>query len=604
MTFKRITELDFDLIKSNLIEHLKSQDFWKDYDLEASGINVLIGLLAYDTHYKAFYGNMGIKESFLDSASSRDSVVSLAKELGYVPRSISASKAVCDVIVSPSDNLTVLPNTLILEKGTVFRGLNENNSFDFTTIQSYSSVKDADGNHRFNDVEIYQGFFVFYDFIINENDVHQKLILPNKNIDVDKIEVYVQEGTDDINLTRYSLNENILSIDSQSRVFFKEEYSDGKFRIYFGDGILGKKVEHGKLVRVLLFQTEGKDGNGITDFKISSSKNDIFINQTVTVIPKGPSSGGDDPESIDSIKFHAPKNFISRKRAVSLSDWKEIISTSFPEVKSVQIWGGEDEEIPFENYGKVFISINPKDNQVITDSRKREILQILKEDFRVGTSIPVIIDPSLTFLNLDVTVELNPIQSLIDSETIKTSIEELIIDYSRNEMEQFHGDFNYSNLSSRIDDFHESIISNLINVTMENRLIVKLNKEFHYSTSYRNAIVPGSVTSNQITVGNVNVRLFDDENGTLGLRRVGTVDNNEFVFKSNVGFVDYDLGKLTFNPLRIQRADPITFDWRIQASPQRFNIKTKLNKILKIDKDNLNIVIEITRKNSVSRNFK
>ena len=374
MSQSRITELDFDSIKENLKTFLKSQDEFDSYNFEGSGLNVLMNLLAYNTHYNAYLANMVHNEAFLDSAVKRSSVVSRAKMLSYLPRSIKSAKAYVDIIAS---NPPGLPTYLTLDKYTQFSGDVNGTTFSFINLNPIT-ITPINGVYAFRNVELVEGYSYVNTFTSVNPGPQEKFEIPNVNIDTDTLRVTVQNSTSDSTTVVYTLAEDITTVGSTSTVYYLEENYKGKYEIFFGDGILGNKLSAGNIIRVEYVITNGPAAN------IASNINQTFTLNTpatqlgvVSVTTLQNSIGGAEAETIENIKFNAPRNFISQGRAVTAEDYNSILRTIGGNIESVATWGGEESTPP--QYGKVFISLKPYTGYQITNTQKevikREILR-------------------------------------------------------------------------------------------------------------------------------------------------------------------------------------------------------------------------------------
>lgn len=607
----RISDLGFDSIKENLKEFYKTQDHWKDYDFEASGLNLLLDQLAYTTHYNTFYANMLSAEMFLDSAETRSSVVSHAKSLSYTPKSITASKMSVDITVEEGVG-GALPTSLTLPKGSKFNiksadGTNDSaKGLKFITDKAYTSTL-ANNKHVFEDVILYQGAYKSVDFIVNKDDIDQRFILPHDKIDMALIEVYVQEGTDDTKLEKYVFADNIIELNGESKIYFTEETEDARFRLVFGNGVLGKELKDGKIIRVVYFETQGAIANGVSKLEFIRETNNVanssLSNASVSISINTKSYNGSDAETVDSIKFRAPKNFLTRDRAVTADDWKFIILDKFHDIKSVKVWGGEDEDIAFGHYGKVYLSVNAEENAILTKNRKKDIVEYLKNNHRILGITPEIIDPEIIWLILDVKVTVSSTEVFVDPDTLKNKIQSNVDLYSSQNMLQFDHDFEHSRVTRMIDETDNGILNNLLNVEIEHRLRPFIGKESAYKVLFRNPIKKQSIISNRITWQNQIVQFEDDGNGKIHLFKIN--DDIKTIVLKNAGTVNYDNGEININPVYIQKADSNTFDLRIRATPVNLNVYARRNKILKIDSDifKVDIVSDNTTNRKTSKGF-
>ena len=363
-----ISELDFDGIKGNLKTFLSQQNEFTDYDFEGSGMSVLLDVLAYNTHYLGYNANMLANEMFMDSADLRSSVVSLAKQVGYTPTSSIAAKAIIDVVVNNASGAS-----LTMSRGTKFT----------TTVdgQSYSFVNNADvsitpvsGVYTFSSLSITEGSYLNYKYTASTSDIDQRFIIPNDNVDTTSLTVKVQESSSDSTTSTYTLANGITGLDNTSKVYFLQEVENGRFEVYFGDGALGTAIADGNIV-IFDYVTCNRDApNGASTFTLSGTIGG-FSSVTITTINNA--NGGSDPESITSVKYNAPRDYTSQDRAVTADDYKVLVKSLYANAQAVQVYGGEDAEVP--SYGKVYISIKAKSGSSLTETTKASIVQSLKK---------------------------------------------------------------------------------------------------------------------------------------------------------------------------------------------------------------------------------
>ena len=424
-----IQSLEFDEIKANLKDFLRGQDQFKDYDFEGSALSVIIDLLAYNTHYQAFYANMASNESFIDSAVMRPSVVSLAKHLGYIPRSKKASQLVTDIFMDSSSVTTpsVIAGKQFIERGTIFRGKDLNGStVNFVTLDTYKAVRRS-GRNVVQDVTLYQGYLKQISFVANTGETNNLFTIPDLNIDVDRIDVCVQRSQTDTtgSAQLWKRTTDINKLSSDTNVFFVQEGRDGLWEVYFGDGILGKIIENGNVITVRYLITNGIDGNGIgfddSIAKRSISSSDARISSVAVKIDKDgkiqSSFGGMDKESIESIKNYSPKNYQAQDRAVTADDYKAILGKEYSNrAESFLVWGGEENSPP--QYGKVFISIKPAVGNRLSFSEKNSIAKTILGERNIITITPEIVDPDMLYVNPSIVVYYDESKTTLNKEAI------------------------------------------------------------------------------------------------------------------------------------------------------------------------------------------
>ena len=485
MSNYRISELDFDSIKTNLKQFLTNYRdkentlIFKDYDFDASSISILLDLLSYNTHYNAYLANMVANEMFLDSAVKRESAVSIAKHLGYTPLSYRSARATVGFEVqNPVNN----PATLTLPRFSPFSTTIDDKIYTFVNLDAVT-IKPEDGIYTFSNVEIVEGEPLVYSYRVDVSGPGEKYIIPNKNIDTSTIRVTVQNSYTDLSSYSYTLAENLSSILPASKVFFLEENPSGFFEIFFGDNILGQKLKPGNIVIIEYLVSNGDSGNvsGNIDqqFSLGTAIGGVTLN--TSIIATVNSAGGDVPDSLDEIKFKAPRFLASFNRAVTAEDYKALIEANFPLVESVSVWGGE-ENIP-PKYGKVIISLKPYDGYTVSDTVKTNIKEKILANKKVMSILPEFIDPSYLYINLDTKVKFNTKNSKYTSSQIELLTRAKIEAYFKQELQKFNKNFIYSKLSKDIDSLDTSIIGNVSTIKLQKRIIPIIGAENGFTGS-------------------------------------------------------------------------------------------------------------------------
>jgi len=484
MPFTKFTNLDFDQIKTSIKDYLRANSTFTDFDFEGSNFSILIDTLAYNTYITAFNSNMTVNESFLDSASVRENVVSLARNIGYVPRSRTASTADVSFSVNTSANTP----TLTLQAGLVCVGSVDGSSYVFSSPTNISADV-VNGTATFSNVKIKEGTFLRKQFVV-DGSLDQKFVLNNSYIDTSTIIVYVK-GTSDSGLGRsYSLVENIFDIQPTSEIYLIQEVQDEKYQLLFGDGYFGKKLENGSIITVTYIITDGKDGNGADSFSFAgtlqdASGNTIIPTNTITVTTNQKSQNGDDIEGIDSIKYFAPRLYSSQYRAVTSRDYESIIKTKVykENTESVSVIGGEELDPP--QFGKVLISIKPKNGTYVSDFDKQQIQSKLKQ-YTVAGINPEIIDLKVLYVEIDSSIYYN--YSQVGSvEDLKTRIKNSLTTYSQStNLNTFGGRFKYSKVLQVIDNTDTSVTSNITKVRIRRDLKARINYPTQYEICFGN----------------------------------------------------------------------------------------------------------------------
>tara|TARA_Y100001938_G_scaffold151009_1_gene245055 strand:+ start:6984 stop:9041 length:2058 start_codon:yes stop_codon:yes gene_type:complete len=446
----RVTELDFDTIKNNLKSFLQQQDEFSDYDFDGSGMSVLLDILSYNTHYNAYYLNMVANEAFLDTALLRESAVSHAKTLGYTPHSKT----------SPTATITLTANVANLHAGTctVEEGYSflsdqiDGKSFNFVVLKDTTVTKTDRGEYIFTDLPINEGQLVTNQFTFIENsNPKQVFTLPDKDIDTTTIKVTVQDTSSNTSLKIYNKVDDTLNVDGTSEVFFLNENRDGNFEIYFGNNNVGRKLGDGSTVSVSYLVTNGTAANKANNFVQKSSLTDSNgEDTTITLTPISAASGGSDKESVDSIKFSAPNQFTTQNRLVTKKDYETTILREVPSIDSISVWGGE-ENVPVV-YGRVFVSLKPKDNFFVSESEKDRIIDnIIKPKAIIGIEVELV-DPDFTFILPTTNIIFDRKKTTLSDEAFKNAVRSSIISYNSTNLSKFNSKFSLSKLSKFIDD--------------------------------------------------------------------------------------------------------------------------------------------------------
>jgi len=486
MPFTKFTNLDFDQIKSSIKDYLRANSNFTDFDFEGSNFSILIDTLAYNTYITAFNSNMIVNESFLDSATVRENVVSLARNIGYVPRSRTAARAA--VAISIPTNTT--SGTLTLQAGTVCVGSTDNTSYIFCLPESVTTTVNnnlAVFGSRLNPINLYQGTFLSKTFEVN-GSLDQRFILENSFIDTSTIVVYVKSPSETGLGKEYFKVDNIINIKPTSETYLLQEVRDEKYELLFGDGIFGKKLENGSIITVTYIVTDGKEGNGPSSFSYSGSlrdsENNIVIpSSTPSITTISAAANGGDIESISSIKYFAPRLYAAQYRAVTVRDYESIIQQIYPNTESVSVVGGEELSPP--RYGKVVISIKPKNGDYVSDFDKQFILSKLKNYSLTGIS-QEIVDLKILYVEIDSSIYYNTTQ-VSNVQNLKTSVISALNTYASSvDLNKFGGRFKYSRILQVIDQVDTSITSNITKVKIRRNLKALLNQFAQYELCFGN----------------------------------------------------------------------------------------------------------------------
>ena len=550
-----ISQLNFDNIKANLKRYLSNQSQFKDYDFEGSGMAVLLDLLSYNTHYLSYHANIAANEMFIDTADIRESVVSLAKALGYTPNSPRAAEADINVVVNGATG-----STLTMNAGTQFTTTVDGVSYNFVTTSS-TTIAPTDGVYTFSNLKIKEGTYVTFNHTADTTDVDQKFLIQSVNADTSTLIVKVQNSDTDTTTHTYTKATSITELDSTSKVYFLQESEDGKFEVYFGDGVIGKAIEDGNIIILQYVVTNKTAANGASSFALSGNIGG-FSDVTITV--NSNAANGAEAETKESIKFNAPKSYAAQDRAVTVNDYKIKVQELYANTKSVSAWGGEDNATPF--YGRVYISINPKTGTNLTQATKDSLVTQLKK-FSVASVTPVIVDPETTSVLLTSTINYNESATANTSTAIKTLITTAITNYNDNTLNQFDGVLRYSKLLDIIDDAESSILSNITTLKLRKTFTPTLSTSTNYTVDFSNALYNPHTEHNKAAGGilsttgfkvanDTNVYFFDDD-GNGNIRRYYLIGSVRNYVDNTAGTINYSTGALAFNALTIASIENI-----------------------------------------------
>ena len=585
-----ISQLDFDGIKDNLKTFLSQQDEFTDYDFEGAGMNILLDVLAYNTHYLGYNANMLANEMYLDSADQRSSVVSLAKQVGYTPKSAVSSKATIDVVVNNASGAS-----LTMSRGTQFTTTVDGTNYSFVNNADVS-ISPVDGVYKFSNLDIYEGTYLNYKYTANTSDTDQRFIIPNDNVDTTTLTVKIQESASDSTTNTYTLAGGITGLDSTSQVYFLQEVEDGRYEVYFGDGVLGKAVADGNIVILDYITCNRAEPNGASTFTLSGTIGN-FSNVTITTLNNA--VNGDGPESIKSIKYNAPRDYTSQDRAVTAEDYKVLVKSLYANAQSVQVYGGEDAATP--DYGKVYISIKAKSGSNLTELTKTSLVQSLKS-YAVASVTPVIIDPETTFITLTTTFKYDSSLTTKDVSTLQTNVLTAVSNYNTDTLENFTGMFRYSEVLKTIDDADSSILSNITKVKMYKYITPTLNSALKYTLSYNNGFynphsghnssAGGIVSSTGFKINDdssTNEHFLDDD-GAGNIRVYYLSGTTRIYTNSTYGTVNYTTGEIILTSSHITSISNVdgaaSTQIRVTVQPDSNDVVPVRNQVLSIDTAN------------------
>ena len=569
MALVNFSNLDFDQIKVTLKDYLRSNSNFTDYDFEGSNLSTILDVLAYNTYITSYNANMVANEVFIDSATLRENVVALARHIGYIPRSRKAARATISFFIDTS-NITPTPSSLTLRKGPVAStsGSFGNQSFVFCILEDIT-VPVFNSIATFENLEVYQGTRLTSNFTFSSNNPNQRFILPNGGIDTDLISVIVRPNEQSTRSVKYSRQDSLFDIDNESKIFFLQEIEDERYEIIFGDGIFGKKLEEGSFIEIGYITSNGDSANGVSQFtfsgRITYNRNSIeyTITSGISLLTTGLiASGGENIESVESIKKYAPRIYASQNRALTANDYETLIPAKiYPETESISVFGGE-ELIP-PQYGKVFISIKPRSGEFLPNLIKENIKLALKK-YAVAGIVPEILDLKYLYIEINSKIYYNT-NLAPSSDFVSSIIQNNTTKYAEStELNKYGARFKYSKFLKVIDDSHESVTSNITTIQMRRDLRVVLNTFAEYQIGFGNEFhiksmngfniktTPFRVSDIQQEVYLSDVPNTDRETGSLFLFVVPATNSlTPTIVKRNVGNIRYKTGIITLNPINI-----------------------------------------------------
>ena len=550
----KVSELDFDTIKTNLKNFLGDQNELKDYNFDGSAMAVLMDLLAYNTHYNAFYLNMIVNEMFLDTASLRNSVVSRAKHLGYTPTSVRGAKAYVDLTITPANT----PSTIVIEKDTQFTSTVNGISYIFSTSNSTTLNVNSNGIYTTANVELQQGILLTHRYTANTNDPDQRFILPNANTDTSSLVVQVQTSASSSNLHTYEVANDTTSLSSTANVYFLEEDTNNRYRVYFGDGTIGRALTSGNIIVLKSLIADATAPNGAKTFTPVST---VGGYSNVAVTTSSTASGGSDRDSISSIKFNAPRNYQAQNRAVTINDYIRIVQRDYTDAESVIAWGGEENDPPV--YGKVYMAIKPASGLQLSSTTKNMIKNDILQKRNVVSISTEIQDPDYLYLTFNSTVKYDSSKTSNTAATLSSLVSNTVYNFGVDNLKGFANEFRYSPLVKKIDESETAIESSLSTVKLKRVFVPTLNVATSYTLKYSNEIFHpyadyvDSVTSTEFShydadnILRTNCNL-QDANGVLQVYRAQGA--TRIIVSNNVGTVTYSSGTVAlagFKPIEI-----------------------------------------------------
>ena len=588
-----VSDYDFDAIKTNLKSFLQGQTQFQDYDFEGSSLNILLDILSYNTHYLAYLANMSTNELYLDSADIRNNIVSLAKMIGYTPSSPRTPMASIDVTLNNATGTSVTMN-----KGTVFTTSVDNTSYQYVT-NSDVTITPVAGIYKFNDLSIYEGTLVTFKYTVDSTDVDQRFTIPSAKADTSTLLIKVQNSSSDTTTETYSLAGGYNIVTATSKVYFIQEGQDGKYEIYFGDGVNGSSLDDGNIVILEYIVTNIEDSNGASSFSLSGTIGG-FTDVTISTVSSA--QGGALGETDESIRLNAPLQYAAQDRAVTTTDYETLVQSIYPNALSVSAWGGEDDETP--RYGIVKIGIKAASGSTLTETTKQDIVNKLRP-YNVASVSPQIVDPETTSVLLTSTVKYNTSTTTKSSDTLKSEIITSITNYNKNTLQKFDSIYRHSKLTGLIDSVDTSILSNITNIKIRKSFTPILSSSEKYNTYFRNSLfnphtghnttAGGILSSTGFKVTGSDFEMFLDDDGQGNVRRYYLASGIRTYANDTQGTIDYATGEIALNSLNVASISNIrgatSTVVEITVTPDSNDIVPVRDQIVEIDVTNSGITV-------------
>lgn len=587
MNYVQVSNLDFNDIKTALKEYLRAQTDFTDFDFEGSAWANLLDVLAYNTYYTAFNTNMVVNELFLDSATLRDNVITLAKQLGYKPKSVVAPEAVLNFKVSFPGTA---PANIILKKGTGFITTFDDQLYRFVAVDDIK-VPVANNEAFFTNVSLFEGTLITNKFVVDRSISRQKFMLANSGADTSTIRVKVFESPSSSAFVYYNQIDTIIDITSQDNIFYVDETLDEQYELFFGDGVIGRALEDQQVVEVSYLTTNGTATNGASQFTFAGTlvddSNQVYPITVSNVETVSSASGGAAIESIDKIRFNAPKLYATQNRAVTAADYAAIVRKIYPAVSDIIVYGGEEERYP--EYGKVKIIIKPNSGSVLSTFTKQQIVDGLR-DYAVASVTPEILDASVVYIEINSKIYYNTKRTTQFPEEIRAKVISAVDEYTQlSGTEKFNGKFRYSKYVGVIDETDPSINSNTTTITLRKDFYPALNSVYYYELCFQNEFADscdGSViqsTGFKVAEYPNYTVYFEDRGGLIVLYRLDPATGNKVVLNDKLGTVDYVEGEIKLYDVTIISGS--FFDNRIQVrvQPAKNDINAERSLYLDVD---------------------
>ena len=589
MPYTQLNNLDFSEIKTALKEYMRAQSDFTDYDFEASALSQLLDVLAYNTYYTAFNANMVVNEMFLDSATLRDNVVALAKQLGYTPRSITSPRT--DIGFKVNFPVTA-PASVELKAGTGFVTNYDGTLYRYVSLKSVKAPV-VNGVATFSDVALYEGSYVVSNYTFDGTLKDQKFKIQNSSADLSSLIVRVYESANSSVYDEYTRSDNILAVGADDKVFFISEVDDEQYELFFGDGVLGKKLSDGNVIEVSYILTKGPLSNGAKSFTFSGvllDENQLkvtvpFSVNTITV--DSPSQGGSEIESIDTIKYNAPKSYGAQNRAVTSNDYAAIVRNLYPAIADIIVFGGEDQVPP--EYGKVFLAVKPSQANALSSATKKDLTDRLKQ-YTVASVKPVFVDPSLLFIEIDSKIYFDGSKTNMLPAEVAAKVSTGVSEYLETSgTEKFNGKFRYSKFIGVIDGSDRAVNSNITEVTLRKDFYAQINASAYYEICYQNEFLKDCdgpvVTSTGMTVFEHpnHTSYLEDRDGKIVLYRLDSLTGDKILLNDSVGDIDYKHGEIKLYDFTILKGTFSDNRIELRVKPASNDVEVKREVYLDVD---------------------
>jgi len=587
-----VTDLDFNSIKASLKTYLRSNSTFTDWDFDGSGLNFLLDVLAYNTHLNAINAHVAVNEAFLDSAQLRNNVVSHAKLLGYVPRSMIGATAIVDVIVT-GGNAPGAPITLTLNRGTRFSAVSSSGTYNLVAVDNYTSEPvNTSGEYVFTSVRLKEGTLKTMKYVVDSTLDNQRFEIPDVDVDTTTLEVTVADPTESETLY-YVPFTNIAELDENSLVYFTQENVSERYEVYFGDDVIGALPSNGSIVTISYIRSNGEQGNGLRSIRAAQTIDGFGTIAAVTVTmgeSNASSFGGQERESIESIRFNAPLSFIAQNRAVTSDDYKAIILREFGEVDAISVWGGENDVEP--KYGRVYISVKPRDADRLSDAQKNQILTIL-EGKNIITITPEFFDPDYTKLRCSVYFKYNPRLTNRTPGGLETAVYAAAVDYNTNNLNRFDGVFRMSEFLAEVDGADPGILNSNVHVVMFKDVVTEASVANGFDVYFASEILQTKSTESimkpiNITYNGVDYYLRDtpiDDTFNRAIYRYRVIRGREVRSSTPYGYIYADKGRVVLQNIRTDEVSTL----RVEVPPNSYDIAPKRNQLVQIDPNTLRV---------------